>query len=202
MLTALRKRAGTGVVRIYLLVLVLSFDVWGIGDIFRIRSDTAVLSIGEQEVTGAELINAFNRDVRRLQSQLGMAIDSQQAREMGVLEATIQQTIARGLFDEATRELGLMVPDEAVSETIRNNPAFRDEFGRFDRFRFERLLRENGFSEAGYVEATRRDIVRQQLLDALVSGVPAPQVMAEALYRYQEERRVAKVLRIPNSELA
>ncbi len=202
MLNALRTSAGTWVVRIFLMVLVASFAVWGIGDIFRAQSTSGVISVGERDFTANEVAAAFNRDLRRLQLQFGPQFDAEQARQMGLLQTTVRQLIARGLFDEATRELAMTVPDSALSSEIRNNPAFQDEFGRFDRFRFENLMRENGFSEPMFLEATRRDMTRAQLLNGLTVGVNPPKALAETFYRYQQERRVATVLTLPDTELA
>ncbi|MEQ9638828.1 MAG: SurA N-terminal domain-containing protein [Alphaproteobacteria bacterium] len=202
MLNALRTSAGTWVVRIFLMVLVASFAVWGIGDIFRAQSTTGVISVGERDFGGNEVAAAFNRDLRRLQLQFGPEFDTQQAREMGLLQTTVRQLIARGLFDEATRELDMTIPDDALSAEVLNNPGFKDEFGRFDRFRFENLMRENGFTEAAYLDATRRDMTRAQLLNGLTVGVHPPKALTEAFYRFQQERRVATVLALPDTALA
>jgi peptidyl-prolyl cis-trans isomerase D len=202
MLDALRRSAGTWVVRIFLMVLVASFAVWGIGDIFRTDSGGGVINVGDHEISAAEVSMTFNRDLRRLQTQLGTQIDSQQAREMGLVQSTVQQIVARGLLDAAAHDLGLGIPDARLAKEVRENPAFRDEFGRFDRFRFERLLRENGFSEQGYLDATRRDLVRLQLFDSLTVGLTTPKVLVDAYYGFQQERRVAEVLRVPDTALA
>ena len=48
MLDAMRRSAGTWVVKIFLGVIVLSFAVWGIGDIFRVSPDSAVAEVGDR----------------------------------------------------------------------------------------------------------------------------------------------------------
>ena len=61
MLNALRNSAGTWVVKVFLGLLVLSFAAWGIGDIFRLQPDAAVVKVGDTEITGYEFLNDFNR---------------------------------------------------------------------------------------------------------------------------------------------
>ena len=51
MLEAIRRHATSWVVKAFLIVLVLSFAVWGIGDVFRTtRVEGAVASVGGFEI--------------------------------------------------------------------------------------------------------------------------------------------------------
>ena len=47
MLDSLRKQTGSWIVKAFLGVLILSFAVWGIGDIFRGPSDATVATVGD-----------------------------------------------------------------------------------------------------------------------------------------------------------
>jgi peptidyl-prolyl cis-trans isomerase D len=56
MLNALRKQAGSWVVKALLLILVLSFAIWGVGDIFYGNPQQAtVAEVGDAEITANEL---------------------------------------------------------------------------------------------------------------------------------------------------
>ena len=72
MLNALRKNAGSWVVKVLMLLLVASFAIWGIGDVFFGRGQNpAVATVGGTEIPANELADAFNRAVANLQRQLG-----------------------------------------------------------------------------------------------------------------------------------
>ena len=201
MLNALRQSAGSWVVKIFLGLLVLSFAAWGIGDIFRVRPDAAVATIGDVDITGYEFLNDFNREMRRMQASLGPRFDTEQARRLGLVNRVLQQSITRALYDQEVEDLELTMSDEDIAAWIRNAPAFKNSFGRFDQLRFEQVLRQNGFTEQSYVAVSRRDLSREQLINSVVGGARAPKAMVRALFDYQQERRRFEVLNLSHAAI-
>jgi len=197
MLDSLRKGVGTWFVKAFLFLLVASFAVWGIGDVFRGRTDSAVVTVGDVKIEPQQFTDAFNREVRRMSQAMGQPLDREQAKAFGVVDRTLQQVVTQALYDSEARDLGLAASQETILRQIRENPAFRNELGQFDRFRFEQLLRENGFSEASFVAANQRDLTRAQLFEAVVGGAQPPKALVEFFYRRQQERRVVEVVAVP-----
>ncbi len=202
MLDSLRKSAGTWFVKIFLGLLVLSFAVWGIGDIFRISPDTAVAKIGNIEISQSEYAEAFRRDLGQLQQRLGGGIDAEQARAFGLAQQTLDRLVAQALFDQASSDLDLIIGDAVIRDEIAANPAFRNELDRFDPNRFEQVLRQNGFSEQSYVASRRTALMRQQLFESMTSGNHVQEKLTETIYRYQNQRRIAEILEIPHAKIA
>jgi len=163
MLEALRRGTGSWVVKILLGLLVLSFAAWGIGDIFRIRPEQAIAEVGSQKISGTQFLASYNRELRRLQQQLGQPVSREQALQLGLVQRTLDEMVARAAIDEGVQQLGLTAGNDTVARAIANDPAFRGPLGRFDRLTFEAVLRENGFNEQSYVEARRRDLARGRL---------------------------------------
>jgi len=202
MLDAMRKRASSWFVRALLLVLIVSFAVWGIGDMFIGRHDIQVAAtVGDTEVPLRDVERAFENERQALQQQLGISLDRRQAASFGVLNRSLQNVVARALVDQHRRDLGLGVSDEEVAATIRNDPFFASA-GSFDRFRLDSFLRSAGLSEAQYVEAVRSDIGRNRLLDALTDLVIVPAPLAERLAAYRGETRRGTVLVVPRTGIA
>lgn len=201
MLESLRKSAGTWLVKGFLGILVLSFAIWGIGDIFRLSPDSAVVSIGDANITGTEFLNEFNTDVRRLQRQFGPNFDSDQARALGFVDRTLQRLTQRSLYDQEVKRLGLTVTNEQIAREIRGNTVFQNDLGSFDRLLFEQTLAQNGFTEARFVAATKGDASRSQLLNAVAGGIVGPNAMVDAIYRYRQEKRVFEILTLSRDTL-
>ncbi len=201
MLDSLRRGAGTWVVKIFLGILVLSFAVWGIGDIFRVSPDTAVAEVGEIEISQYEFTDAFNRAVGNLQLQFGGRIDSQQARDMGVADETLRQLVNQALYDQAAKDLGLDVADQVIQREMSTNPAFQGIGGGFDPLAFQSALQNAGISEAYFLQNRRRELSRQQLFDSVTLGGHAPKAMVEALLRHQHQRRSVEVLTLNDGSL-
>lgn len=202
MLDAMRKRASSWFVRALLLVLIASFAVWGIGDMFMGRQDAQVVAtVGDIEVPLRDLDRTFESDRQALSEQLGAPIDRQQAASFGLLNRSLQSVVARALVDQHRRDLGLGVSDAEVAASIRNDPFFQSA-GSFDRFRFDSFLRQSGMSEAQFVETARGDIGRNRILAPMRSLGVAPAPLTERLGMHRGETRGGTVLVVPRAEMA
>jgi peptidyl-prolyl cis-trans isomerase D len=203
MLDRLRKGAGSWIARGLMFLLVISFAAWGIGDYLTVRTDTTVATVGDVKISADAFSREFRRELQVLQQRFGASLDAEQARRLGLPDAALGQMVDRALFDLAAAGLGLRVPDSVVREAITRNPAFHDSFGKFDRQRFQYVLANEGLSEAGFVAATRRDLVREQLAASLTAGATAaPGAVADALYRYRQERRAAEYFVVASASIA
>jgi peptidyl-prolyl cis-trans isomerase D len=201
MLTALRKQAGSWVVKALLLVLVLSFAIWGIGDIFYGNpAEESVASVGSSEITSGELNNAFNRSLDNLQRQFGGQLTREQALGIGLLQQTLQEQIGQRLVDLEASEMGISVDDDTLRRLITENPNFQSA-GRFDRLRFNQLLRTTGLSEEGYLEAFRQELSRNALTSSIAAGASVPNAQAEAIYRYRNEERRGRFIKIEDASI-
>lgn len=198
MLEALRKAAHSFVAKILFGLLIVSFAVWGIGDVVRVGvSNRPAIVAGNVEVSAAEVINDYRREVTRLQRVFGPQFTEEQARQMGLLTSTIEQVSARALLEQAARDLDLTASDDAVMQSLTANPAFRNELGQFDRFRLRQAISQAGFGEEEFLALVRKDLMRAQLIGALSDGVAAPDVLARSLFAHRAEKRVADLLTFP-----
>jgi peptidyl-prolyl cis-trans isomerase D len=182
-------------------MLIFSFAIWGIGDIFRSGSQSLyVAEIGDTKVTDQEFSRRLNSELRDLSGRLGTNLTLEQARDLGLVDRVVSQVVTRGLFDETARKHGLMVSDDQIRSVIAENPAFRDDLDRFDRTAFARTLQAFGLTEGQYIEGIKRDITRQHLANAASRGGEAPKVLVDQLFAYQNEKRTADVIRLSNAD--
>ena len=93
MLQYIRKGIGSWFTKVFLGLIILSFAVWGVGDILRGPRDRTVLSVGGLDIP----ISQFQNELRRVQAQLGPNVDMEQARQFGIVEITARRLIERGV---------------------------------------------------------------------------------------------------------
>ena len=166
----LRKQTGSWIVKAFLGVLILSFAVWGIGDIFRGPSDAAVATVGDVEITRSEFGDAYRRELDRLNQRMGQQLDADQARRLGIENLTLQRMINRALFDQVALGYGLTVSDKDLAADIRSNPAFRNDLGRFDPLYYRDVLRQLGYTREYFEYVRRADLRRTQLMNGIALG--------------------------------
>jgi peptidyl-prolyl cis-trans isomerase D len=200
MLQAIRSKAGSFVVKALFALLILTFGVWGIGDIFRNRgTETVVATVGDRSIPAEELQTALRRALEQLSARFGSTIDAQQAKQLGLVDQTLAQLIDRSLIDQEAARLKLDVSDDLIRDVITSNPSFRGSDGRFDRSLFGSVLAANNLTEDQYVALLRHDIPRNDLLHAVTAGAAAPKTVVDLLYRYRNEKRTADIVALPTA---
>lgn len=197
MLNVFRKAAHTWVAKILFVLLILSFAIWGIGDMVRVGiSNAPAIVAGKVEVPAEAVVDEYKRELTRLQRVFGSQFTEEQARTMGLMQRTVDNMVARALIDQAADDLDMLAPDEVVRQAITANPAFHNQFGRFDNQVFRNTIAQAGFSEQGFLQMARKDVLRGQLIAAVSDGVTAPAVAAQRLFAWREEKRVADTVTI------
>ncbi len=194
MLEALRRGASGWVAKIFMGLLVLSFAVWGVADIFRGYRGTDVAEVGDTPITVDDFRRALQQEIQRVSRQVGTYLTMDQARSLGIDGRVLGQMMAEAALNDEANTLGLGLTDAVVAESIRNDDAFKTPGGQFDKSYFEQVLRSSGYTEAGYVYQTRKALVRQMIADAVGSGVGAPLVLEKAVDRYRNEARQAEYI--------
>jgi peptidyl-prolyl cis-trans isomerase D len=202
MLETIRKQTKSWLVKGFIGLIVLSFAVWGIGDIFRGGQDPPVAEVGGVKIRGSELQIQYGRTVETLRRLSGGRLDAEQARALGVVDQALDSLITRALMSQQAAAMGLGVADTTVREAIKKSASFRNDAGVFDRFLYEAVLSQYGFTEEAYVASLRGDLAREQMLGSLAAGLIAPTAVVETIRRYRRERRVVSVVTVSTSDVA
>ena len=205
MMQAIRGRAGSIIVKILFALLILSFGAWGISDyLFRIRGpqETVIAKVGDEPISRPPSCSArWSRPWSACGRSCG-TVDMQLVKQLGIVDNVLEQLIDRSLLNQETQRLGLDVPDEVIRNAIYENPAFRGPDGKFDRRLFAQVLMMNRLSEDQLIARMRQELPRNDLLQAVTSGVQPPRPLVEALYRHRNEKRVADIVSVPVSAVA
>jgi peptidyl-prolyl cis-trans isomerase D len=200
MLGSFRKASknwlGKVVVGILFTLLIASFAVWGIGDIFRGQTRNIVAVVGKTEISGESFRNALQLELQRISRQARQTVTPQQARLFGIDRQVLNRLVTEATFNEEAKRLKLDLSDVVVAKAIREDANFQGANGQFDRDRFNELLRSAGLTEAGYFAEQRAAMMRNQIVEALSAGITAPLAMQEASYRYGAERRSVEYIRL------
>ncbi|MFL4977156.1 MAG: peptidyl-prolyl cis-trans isomerase [Xanthobacteraceae bacterium] len=198
--TASANWLGKGVMALVMGLLIVSFAIWGIGDIFRGFGRSSLAKIGRTEIGIEQFRQIYNDRLQQLGRQIGRPISPDQARALGFDQQLLGQLIAETALDERVRQLGLGLSDAEIAKRITEDPTFRGFTGQFDRGRFEQMIRSAGYSEPRYVAEQRRVSLRRQLADAISGEVAAPKAITEALSRYEGEQRTIEYVVLDRSK--
>src|SRR5689334_19639563 len=190
MLDSLRRGALNWFAKALLGLLVIAFAVWGIGDVIRNFGRGTLATIGGSQITVEEYRQAYQDEMASMTRRFGRRLTNEQAKLLGVEQRALSRLISAAALDHHAHDLKLALSDQAIAESIRNDPGFQGPDGKFSKELFQSFLRQIGLPEGRYVHTRRQEELRDQLTESLLSGVAPPQAMIDALFRYREERRV------------
>ena len=180
---------GKAILSVVMGLLIVSFAVWGIGDIFRGFGRNAVAKIGNTEISIEQFRQFYTDRLQQVGRQVGRAITPDQARGLGLDRQILSQIVAETTLDEYSRKLRLGLSDAEISRRITSDPSFRGANGQFDRTRFEQIIRNAGFSEPRFVDQQRRDTLRRQIVQSIIGEIKVPTIALSAINQYQNEKR-------------
>jgi peptidyl-prolyl cis-trans isomerase D len=177
-------------------VLIISFGIWGIADIFRGFGQSTLAKVGRIEISTDQFRQIFTDRLQQIGRQFGRPLTMDQARALGFDRQVLQQTLAEAALDEEVRRLGLGQSDQATLQLIFNDPNFRGVNGAFDPARFQNVIRQLGFSEQRFIAEQRRISLRRQIAGTIAAGLEPSKVQLDALARFQNELRSIEYVRL------
>jgi peptidyl-prolyl cis-trans isomerase D len=187
---------GKTIMSVVMGVLIISFGVWGIADIFRGFGQSTLAKVGHTEISANEFRQLYTEKLQQIGRQFGRPLTMDQARTFGLDRQLLQQTIAEATLDEEARRLGLGQSDAETMRVIFGDPNFKGVGGAFDPARFQAAIRQFGFTEQRYVADQRRVSLRRQIAGTISAGLEPPKVLIEALSRFQNEQRSIEYIKL------
>lgn len=191
---------GKTIMTIVMGVLIISFGVWGIADIFRGFGRSTLASIGSTEISTEQFRQTYNDRLQQIGRQFGRPLTPDQARAFGIDRQVLQQVIAEAALDEQARRLGLGQSDEDTMKTILTDPNFKGANGAFDPNRFQQVIRQFGFTEQRYITEQRKVALRRQLAGTVTDGLAVPNTMLQVASQFQNEQRAIDYLKLTEAQ--
>ncbi|MCZ8258545.1 MAG: SurA N-terminal domain-containing protein [Beijerinckiaceae bacterium] len=194
--TASSKWLGRLVLTVIMGFLIVSFAIWGIGDIFRGGVNRTVAKVGSASISAEEFRTAYNAELQRIQRQVRRVVTSEEARSFGLDRELLNRQIDELALTEQARKLGMAVDQLTVMRSITEAPEFKTG-GIFDRARLADALSQAGLSEQAFVQRQSDLLLRQQLFNGLAGGMPGALSLGKAVHQFRNEERNLDVILVP-----
>lgn len=202
MLQSMRHLAQSWVFKTLMIVLVVSFAFWHIGDVFRGNPlHRVVASAGSVDFTVQELNHSFDQALARARQIIKPDLTAQQAKDMGIASTALSDMIENSLFDQDLRRLGIDVDDRAVLQMVMQGPEFKDKDGRFDKNLFKAFLDQQRITERDFVNEQRKNMASRQLVGGFTNLPPAPSGLLDNLYKARAQKRIVDIVTVDSQNL-
>ena len=199
MLALLRSSLNTWPVRIFFMLLIAAFGLWGIGNVLPdiLGSDGSAARVGGVAISPQDVQSAFRQQMQQTAQQLGSTDQITAEMRMMIAEQAAARLVAQTATDQMAKRMGLAAPDVDVRREVFAMDAFQGQNHQFSRAQFDQLLQANGLSETEFLHLMQAQIIRNQLLDSIRAAATAPAVMVKTVYAFENQTRIAALLQLP-----
>ena len=107
MLESIRNAAqgvvGKAIMTVVMGLIIVSFVIWGVGDMLRGFTASTVASVGSAKISEQEYRSSYQRTIQQYQRRLRQPFTNEQARAIGLDRQVLQRLISEAAIDEETR---------------------------------------------------------------------------------------------------
>lgn len=201
MLQTMRSNAQGTIAKVIVGFLIVVFALWGVESIVTMGGgERAVVEVDGEEITEAEIARAVEQQKINLSRQFGERYDENLFNEQFLRQSAIEQLIEQKVALVQARELGLVAAQRSIDETIVQIPAFQVE-GKFDRERFQAVLRNNGLTPLTFRNGLAEEILTSQASAGFVLTTFKTPFAAQFATALDQEQRTFRFVEVNASAL-
>ncbi len=177
-------------------LLIVSFAVFGISDVFKRSPAADVVDVGARKVTPEDFKSRFDTYRRQLESQ-GQSLTPDEAVARGVDRQMVQELALQESMAELIAKMGVRPSETLIATTLHKQmselPAGQRPFnpitGQFDKDAYQRLLAENNLTPTRFEASLRDDIAQSQFYASVANGLRTPRIYSALQAVYGLESR-------------
>lgn len=194
MLTHMRGFSNGIVAKLLMLLLIVSFGIWGIGDIVHgVSTKGYAAKVAGETISIAEFGRQRAAIARQLEAAGNLKLD---ARMLNA--AVLQQLVQSKLVRLSMKDMGLYVNDALLTQTLRMESAFRKPDGTFDAAAFRAMLKAQQLSEKEALSQFKDEISGKFLLASMdMQDVTPPAPVRQLMRTTELETRDAWIVNVP-----
>lgn len=188
MLQMIRERSQGLVMGVVVFFICLTFALFGVEQYISSQSNVVVAEVNGEEVPLTEFQRAFTQLRQRAQAMFGDAFDPSiwggEEAKLNALSYVVDERVLLQVVDDAN----IRASDLQVANYIRTSPQFLDE-ETFSPSVYKQMIRSIGFSEVGFEQQVRKDLVVNQLRAGIAATAFATAEELQRLETYRQQKR-------------
>ncbi len=201
MLSSMRRGSQGIVAKILIMLLVIPFVVWGVGDILRGSNKRVVATVGGDEISQSAYAAVLDDAIAQMRQYYGSSISVDFLVQSGMHQRLLDNLIDERLVQKHSKNLHLIVGDESIKDIIVSMTQFRAQDGSFDYDGFKSALRQSGINEKHYLDNIRTSI-SHDLLYNIINDKPAiANAVVDPLVAYENQERVVDLIKVTASDI-
>ncbi len=201
MLQVFRDHAHKWFIKVLLSIIVISFGLWGIGDvIYKFFTHRPVVTVGKHSISHEELSHHMQKETARINNLTKGKLTNQQLKSLGLHKSVINRLVSQLVLGEELERMNLGISDEVLKDQIHAMQTFQLE-GKFDENKFLSALHDQSMSERTFLKEARNSMLTQQLVTSIAMGARLPAFYTETLIGSLTQEKVFAFVEIDASKM-
>ena len=182
-----------------IIIIALSFALWGIGDIFVSNNNPTIAKVGKSEIKLNEFQLDYQLLIDRLRQTNQQPVTEELLKALGIQNNVIDNLISKKYINILSKNLNINVGDKYVKKAIVNNPIFNDQLGVFNKDYFNYFLARNNLKEKDIYNISKDTISNDLLLQSIGHSEFVPNIIANNFIKKRDLARKAKIFTVDTS---
>lgn len=196
MLQNIHDRAQGWLAWIIVGLICIPFALWGIQEYFGGGGEVVVAEVNGADIELAEFQRNYQRYRQQIEAVFGDALGRDPRSEEGLKQRALNQMVEALLKQQVGLETRMRISDAQVANKVRSMEAFQRD-GKFAQDLYERQLQGAALTPSTFEEQLRRELLNEQLQDALEGSVFITRFELEGAARLQGQKRQLSYLVLP-----
>lgn len=178
MLNVMRRNAGSWIIKIVLALIIIVFAFWGVGSYGEMRRNRVAI-VDSHTITRLDFAGTYNNMLQQLRDNYGNELNDEIVKSLQLEKQAVTQLINRQVLMQAATNLGLLVSDEELRQSIYTMPVFQNESGQFDSNRYMALLSNMQMSSENFENMQQNDLLISKLMELTVGDIKVGDIEVE-----------------------
>ena len=187
MLNSIRNFTKSFWAKILLIIIIIPFIFWGMGGVFRGGTQNTVAKINNHNISTKDFEEyIYSLDINP--EIIRKNIDN------SIIEELLSGLINKSILSLHSKNLGLVLSDNILSEIIINDEKFFDKKNQFSRTKYEKFLLSNNFSAVLYEKNLQNEVRNKLLFNYMNGGIFPPSFLVKNIYGYENKKLTVQTI--------
>ena len=183
MLTSIRKITTSFLAKALIVIIILPFLFWGMGDVFRGGNQNVLATIDSEKISAQSFTQYVNR----------LSLNEQQRSNLGtsnLLDKILSEYVGKKIITLEIENQKINLSDQSLKEIITSDETFLED-NKFSRTKYEKFLLESSISAPMFEQSIAEQEKKRQLLTFLSEGILLPQTLIQK--EFENENQIKKI---------
>ena len=188
MLTSIRKITTSFLAKVLIVIIILPFLFWGMGDVFRGGNQNILATIDSEKISVQNFVEYTNR----------LNLNKQQRESLNktdLLDKILSDYVAKKIISLEIENQGINLTDRSLREILTSDEAFKKD-GKFSRTQYEKFLLESGISAPMFERNIAEQEKKRQLLTFLSEGILLPEALIKKEFENENQIKTIQYLEL------